>query len=229
VRVLRYRAASVPATLAERMSPVLGGRSLALRTAREAAAASLELADVTEASRQLDARAVRALLLARRQDFHVNAKQLEELADAKVPAEVIDAMVALSYPEKFAIAPSSDVVLRPDSGQSALLDSYAYPSYGWGYDPYLGYLPYGYWPYGYGYGSGWYPGDGPIIITNPSGPRAPHGKVVNGRGYSRGDDDSADADRRGGADRGSGSTRTSSGTSAGRSGESTGRTAKPRP
>lgn len=245
VRVARYRQTDVPAEMAGQLSPVLGERSLAVTTAREAAAAPVTTADVIEASRELDAAAVEAWLVALHQDFEVDAKQLVRLADAGVPDRVIDVMVALSYPKVFAIAPSRDVALRPSElpqgytgvgeggTQSIVLEPYGYSPYDLGYYPWLGYgaygLGYGYGGYGFGYG--WYPGGGPVvIIQNPgSTTPAPHGRVVNGRGYSRGGSDQP-------AGAGSSTRRTSgagaggqSGGRSGTTGTSTGRTAKPRP
>lgn len=244
VSVLRFREAPVPPELAGQVS----APSLAARTARASASAPPTTAEVAEASKALDARTVEAWLIARGDRFHVDAHQLEQLADAGVPGSVTDVMVALSYPDKFAIAPSRDVALRAEGGaasayegtggatQSVLLDPYGYGYYS-PYDlttyPWLGYSPYGY-GYGYGgFGYGWFPGSGPVVIIREPGSATPveHGRVVNGRGYSRGTQ-SGSGDRRGASDPGgrtSGSSArgASSGASSGRT--STGRTAKPRP
>ena len=62
---------------------------------------------------------------------------------------------------------------------------------GYGYNPY-GYSPYGYNPYGYnpyGYNSGyngWMYGGGVIVIQGSSAASQPHGRLVNGRGYTQG-------------------------------------------
>ncbi|HEX6536158.1 MAG TPA: hypothetical protein VF041_16300 [Gemmatimonadaceae bacterium] len=244
VSVLRYREAPIPAELADRVAEP----SLAARTARTSASAPPTTADVVDASKALDARTVEAWLVARGDRFHVDARQLEQLADAGVPGSVTDVMVALSYPQKFAIAPSRDVALRAEGGaasayegtggatQSVVLDPYGYGYYS-PYDlmmyPWLGYSPYGY-GYGYGgFGYGWFPGGGPVVIIREPGNATPveHGRVVNGRGYSRGTQ--AEGDERRGASEsprrtsGSSAHGASSGASSGRT--STGRTAKPRP
>ena len=247
VRVVRYRTASAPDELRDALARVTAERELALSTARTAAAGSVSSAEVVDASRAVDPAVVEAWLIERRQKFAVDADQLVELADAGVPARVIDAMVALSYPKVFAIAGSSDIdmaasgaELRPDEERGRTTHSlvmYPYPfSYGFGYG--FGYSPFDYYysPYGFGYGYGWYPGGGPVVIIRNPGPVATpeHGKVVNGRGYVRG---RRSSDNGSSSDRGSLQPRTrsssaSSGSSVspsqGSRGESTGRTAKPR-
>jgi len=124
-------------------------------------------------------------------------------------------------------------------------------AYGWnGYSPY-GYGAYGYGPYGYsGYGGfgGYYGGGGVIITVNGggTGQATPHGRVVNGRGYSQGSGTGTDArprerqegstsgsgaapaSRGGGTPSSGGSATPSSGGSSGQ-GSSGGRTAHPRP
>ncbi len=226
VRVVRYRSAPVPAAVASELA-VVKSDSLALSTARLAAEAATSTEDVIEASHQVDAPVVEAWLLERNPDLQVDAKELERLADAGVPARVIDAMVALSYPSKFAIGPTREIALRsavnPATGyssgvvtQAIVLDPYGYGPYGLGY-----YSPFGYGYDPYGYGGGWYPWSGPVIIVR--GPSAEHGKLVKGRGYTRGDRGTGDQP---GAHAGT-SSRSSGGASSGRT--STGRTAKPRP
>ena len=254
VRVIRYRAASAPDELRDELARVTAERELALSTARTAAAGDVSTADVVSASHAVDAAVVEAWLIERHQKFAVDSKQLVELADAGVPARVIDAMVALSYPKTFAIAGSSDIGMRSgevalqgdeQSGRTIPLTMYPYPygssfGYGFGYSPfdYL-YSPYGYSPYGYGYGFGygWYPGGGPVVIIRNPGGVAPaeHGKVVNGRGYVRGrqsGESSTSSDRSGTPRRtrsDSPSSNTGSSIAPASSGsQSTGRTAKPR-
>jgi hypothetical protein len=254
VRVIRYRSASAPDVLRDELARVTAERELALSTARAAAAGSVSLDDVINASRAVDPGVVEAWLIERRQNFSVDSKQLVQLADAGVPSRVIDAMVALSYPKVFAIAGSSDidmrsaeVALEPEesSGRtiySTMMYPYGYGYYGFGLSPfdYL-YSPFGYSPYGFGYGYGWYPGAGPVvIIRNPDVNAPEHGRVVNGRGYVRGGKSGSDGNARGSIPRRSRNDWPSTGGSSSRggssvssspsssSGQSTGRTAKPR-
>jgi hypothetical protein len=252
VRVIHYRSASAPDVLRDELARVTAERELALSTARTAAAGSVSVEDVVNASRAVDPGVVEAWLIERRQNFSVDSKQLVQLADAGVPARVIDAMVALSYPKVFAIAGSSDIGMRSgevvleseeSSGRtiySTMMYPYGYGFYGFGFSPFdYYYSPFGYSPYGFGYG--WYPGAGPVVIIRNPNVNAPgHGRVVNGRGYVRGGQSGSDGSARGSVPRRSrndwpstsgsssrgGSTATSSPSSGG--GQSTGRTAKPR-
>lgn len=258
VRVIRYRSAPAPDVLRDELARVTAERELALSTARTAAAGSVSLEDVVNASRAVDPGVVEAWLIERRQKFAVDSKQLVQLADARVPSRVIDAMVALSYPKVFAVAGSSDIGMRPDqlalesqepSGRtiySTMMYPYGSGYYGYGLSPfdYL-YSPYGYSPYGFGfgYGYGWYPGNGPVvIIRNPDVNTRQHGRVVNGRGYVRGGQSGSDGNSRGSTPRRSrgdwpstngtssqgGSSVSSPSSGSTSSGQSTGRTAKPR-
>ena len=152
-----------------------------LREARAAAVAPLALADIVEASRQLHSGVVSAWLNDLRQPIAVDAKRLVELADAGVPAPVIDMMVALAYPDAFAVPPSPTTVgalveneARGGGGAGGFgnfgsIDSFncglEFSLYGFGacspfgysafgFSPF-GYMPYGYLPYAYsrfGYG-----------------------------------------------------------------------------
>lgn len=255
VRVIRYRSAEAPDVLRDELARVTADRELALSTARTAATGSVSLQDVIDASHAVDPAVVQAWLIERRQNFAVDAEQLEQLADAGVPGKVIDAMVALSYPKVFAIAGSEDIGMRADevamqdeerTGGRTIISTMMYP-YGYGYYGYSPfdyfYSPFAYSPYGYGFGFGWYPSGAPVvIIRNPDnvGARS-HGRMVKGRGYVRdGAGDSGGSTRRSVPRRSRGdSPSTSSGSSsrgtssaspsAGSSGrQSTGRTAKPR-
>lgn len=197
VRAARYREVTDPDALPAEVRAARQGRALSTETARMAAAAPLTTADVVEASRRLDPEVVEAWLVEREEGFAIDADRLVELADAGVPERVIDLMVALSYPEVFAIDRSlregefrpGEETFRP--GQShprpvAVWDPWGFPGYyGPGYG-YSGLRRYGYGGYyGYGYG-GYYP-----VVIVPRGsvdgesPR-PRARAVNGRGYTRG-------------------------------------------
>lgn len=255
VRVIRYRAANAPDVLRDELARVTAERELALSTARAAAAGSVSLEDVVNASRAVEPGVVEAWLIERGQKFAVDSKQLVQLADAGVPSRVIDAMVALSYPKVFAIAGSNDigmrsgeVALQPEesSGRtiySTMMYPYGFGYYGFGLSPFdYFYTPYGYTPYGYGfgYGYGWYPSGGPVvIIRNPNVNAPAHGRVVNGRGYVRGRQSGNDGNARGSVPRRSRDDSPSATGSSSRGGssvapapssggQSTGRTAKPR-
>jgi len=146
-----------------------GDLSLAARTARTAAASRLEIDDVIEAVRAVDAAAVEALLLESEASFAIDAGVLIALADAKVPGEVIDLMLALSFPDYFVVNEDPVAQLGPVA--------YGYP---------VGF--YGYWspafaPFGWSYYYPWYPvGRPPVGYPRV---RRYGGRVVQGRGYAR--------------------------------------------
>jgi len=242
VRVARYREASPATTLPREIAAALEGRALAVNTARTAAMAPLTADDVVEASRHVAPAVVEAWLIERNQGFGLDAKRLVSLADAGVPERVIDLMVALSYPEVFAVNPTSrEGDFRPNAdprrtpgalgnvatGPFVMLDPYGFSRFG--YSPFgLNYYsPFGSSLYGFGPGFGWYPGGGPVVIVrNPTNAEvARRGRVVNGRGYTQSGGESAGRpDRSMSPDRGG-----RSGGTAGTAGSSSGRTAKPRP
>jgi hypothetical protein len=150
---------------------------LAARSARTAAAALVDTDDVIEAAAVVDAAAVEALLLETNAAFAMDVHALIALADADVPDEVIDLMVALSFPDYF--------LVNEDPSASDQRGGFAYPvryygywtpafaPFGWGYSYYPYYSTYP------GYGGG-----GPGVIYPPGYGRY-GGKVVSGRGYAR--------------------------------------------
>jgi hypothetical protein len=249
VRTLRYRAADPSAPLPREIATALEGVDAEAGPARVAAAAALTTADVVEVSGQVDAQVVWAWLAERGEGFTVNARSLSQMADAGVPADVLDVVVALSYPRVFEVNPATrqGEVRSGKAEGGAAASTYGYDPSVWrdrfspyGWDPYWGYstghyspFGYGYYnPYGgYGYGAYGYPygyGNygGGVIITVVGGGQvqsASHGRVVNGRGYTQ---SSGGAGREATAhpqpERTTGST-TSSGASQG-----SGRTASPR-
>lgn len=211
-------------------------RALLMRTARQSASAPLDVEDVIEAAALVDAAAVEAMLLESGDEFAVDADLLLQLARAEVPENVIDLMVALSYPDYFAVheGDSEETWDRHRYRRSRWGWGPAFYGYGYGYyDPYFA-------PFGYRYYYG-RPGGGTVIVR---GPRF-GGKVVAGKGYTRistrqdlggaggglarifggGSDRGRSAVGRGSGDRTGGSTVTPGGSSSGSSGT---RTAKPR-
>jgi uncharacterized membrane protein YgcG len=242
VRVQRYRAASRPAALEAEMAAAVAGRGFALEAARTSATARLTVADVTEATRHLDAAVLEGWLIEQGQGFALDARRLLALADAGVPERVIDVMVALSYPRHFAVdRDAREAELRAAEGAGryddrrragpvVMMDPW-YPGYGWGYD-----RRYGYGGYGYdGFGYRWYSGRPAVIVVRPpETEERPRARAVNGRGYTRGDDagrssGGASTSRDSGGS-GSSSAGSSGGSSSGSDGSrsGTGRTAKPR-
>ncbi len=112
VHAVRYRETADPGPLPEEITRTLSGRSLTKSAAMLAATTPLSLADVEEASRELDASVVSTWLIEAdklniERPARLNAKDLAQLADRGVPASVIDVMLGLSYPEVLAVNPAS--------------------------------------------------------------------------------------------------------------------------
>lgn len=206
-RVMRYRPA------ADSLWPSgfeLSARQAdAVADARVAASGRLALADVREAASSVDQEALAAFVLGWDRPFDLDAAKLASLADAGVPSDVIDAVVAVSYPTRFAVDRGAVAMVPTPEREPRYAGRDVYPDpYGWGWwgmdqcfggwgywSPYCGsslywasgfgfggYLPYWYNPYGYGYGYGYQP-----IIVVPNGSGQPvHGTMVRGRGVTRG-------------------------------------------
>jgi hypothetical protein len=180
VSVVRYRPAAF--TL-KRVASEVGGVAqpftlvnevgVASRYARLAAGERVDADAVLEVTKHVDSPVAEAWLNELQQGFDLDAKELVRIADAGMPANVIDLMVALSNPQAFAVARSG----APGEGVNAVRrGTFGGGSAGYGgsrrygsvYDCGFGYLPTtygyygdpcypGYFGYGaYGYGSGYY-------------------------------------------------------------------------
>jgi len=166
---------------------------------------------VIDASRNVKSEAVEGWLVETGQEFaDLDAEDLIRLDDAGVSDAVIDVVVAVSFPEHFAVDSDED---RRDRHYGYWGSPFYYGSYygGWGYGRY------GY--YG-GYGGYYTPVVGTVDRTRGPG----GGRMVAGKGY-RGPRDSGSS--RGGSTVQGGSKK-SGNSSAGSSRRSTGRKAKPR-
>jgi hypothetical protein len=210
---------------------------LVLRGSEFFAAARVTIDDVIDASRNVDAKAVAGWLAQVRQEFDdLGAEELVRLDDAGVPAEVIDVVVAVSFPRHFALGDGralADEYGSDRRGRRVFMTplGYYYPPsvLGYGYGSrygYPGYYGYGYGSYGYGWG-GYYT---PVAVdVNRAPSRSSGGRVVAGRGY-RGPRSVSTGGYYGGRSGGisSGSGRSGSVGSASSGSGSSGRTAKRR-
>ena len=254
VIAIRYRPTANPAGLPADLAAAIPGSTPATFDARAFAAAALGAPEIVEASKQLDPAVLATLLVERGHGFDVSGKMLAKLADAGVSSRVIDAMVALSYPKLFAINRSGAMPDRrvTTRGEETVASGRTIPVYmdPFGWSPYGGYYGYGYGspyalgygrysPYGGGYwgpwGGGFYGNAGPIIVVRPQEPsNNSHGRVVNGRGYTRsggGGDAGPRVSGDGGYSRGGssgGGASSGGGGGGGGGGDAGGRTAKPR-
>ena len=165
--------------------------STAFGAPRYQAATYLSIDEIIELSHKVAPEVVETALVELHQPFKINSKTLTRLADARVPSQIVDLMVALSFPDKFTverhrIAP----VQQSDVGRSEAIVA---PSPVW--------LPFGYWsiygPYSdwywssslypfYGYwGTGWDIWPGGYDPGHNGGGRDSGGRLVNGRGYGK--------------------------------------------
>jgi hypothetical protein len=192
--VLRYRLARASKVQEAGMENVVASRASAVKAARIAASARLTEADILEAVGKVDGAALEALIVERGDPFKVNADMLVRLDDAGVPESVIDLVIAVSYPDRFAVKAGPMPVEEYDESAAygprrriymagGIYDPW-YGGFGYGYSPfYYGYSPFYYGGYGYGYGYG-YPRYrySPAVVTPR--PRS-GGQMIKGQGYTR--------------------------------------------
>jgi hypothetical protein len=214
-RVLRYRATGAADVPAELRAQLPAGRDLLSEAGRLHAAAELQLDDVVEAARVVAAPALQGFLAERGQPFAMNGNALLRLEQAGVAREIVEILVALSYPKYFAIerpsaAPAITAPLARGYEREVecwdpvfrmvrygaecdridpLLRRYSpYGYYPYGYSRYssrYGYSPWGYDPYGWHYNT-------PVVIVvrDDDRPGRVPGAFVKGAGYTRGSGDS---------------------------------------
>jgi hypothetical protein len=170
-----------------------------VRSAAAYANTVISIDDVIDASANVDPRAVEGWIAAVRQEFiNLDADDLIRLEEAGVSAKVIDVVVAVSFPERFAFGQQgapADGAEDPRVARTIYADrcSYYNDPFRYGYGSrygYRGYSPgcgYGYNRYGYGYGGygygGWGGGYVPVVVNVNRTPRSSGGRVVAGRGY----------------------------------------------
>ena len=184
--VRRYRRASDQMT-AEAGVPLLRpDEALGASTARLAIAVPLTLSDVIEASGKIEPEAVEAVLVETEATFDLDSKTLITLDEAAVPESVIDLMVALSFPDHFAVDRPAAGGEWPGARAAGYFGSY-------GYLPYNDWYPYYVTPFGYSYWWAPYdpfyvvwPGDSYLVRPNDNDRLdQPTGRAVSGRGYTR--------------------------------------------
>ncbi len=148
---------------------------------------AITVADVIDASDHVDAEVVEGWIAATGQPFRsLDADDLVRLDDAGVAPSVIDVVVAVSFPERFALGGERTAAPVDDrSMRRAPRTIWAMP-----YDPFYGsyYGGYGYgglyrYGYGYGYGSPWGVRYRPVVVEVDRTPRSSGGRVVAGQGY----------------------------------------------
>lgn len=206
VRVRRYRQAPNP-----ELAPPSSARELALVPLGK----KLTLDEITEASKKVPAEVVQAAVIELGTGgYDLKSKELRDLSSAGVPANVIDLMVAMSFPQKFVVERASSgggggggwfgnefdtwssLAMWPYAGMWGYYDDPFYSSmYTRMYSPFYSayYSPFGYRYWGYIDPRYRYYSDlgGLVAIESPptgSGSIAipsSEGRVIDGRGYTR--------------------------------------------
>ena len=191
VRVLVYREAHNPGPLPPEAANAIGDRVMAVEAGRVAASAPVDASAIAEASKRLDAPVVEAWLVNRGGEVTVSARELEQLANAGVPGSVTDVLVALAYPNKFALRPGGTAQGQYADAPSptalaGTVDTTSqrpcpYSAYAWDYYGRCAYSPYAVAPWGYGYYS-------PYGFNSPYSYYSPYGYYGgwNGFGYGYG-------------------------------------------
>ena len=181
-----------------------GARPFAGGGATARATAPVGVDDVIDAVLNVDAKAVEAWVAELGQEFQgLSADDLIRMADAGVPEEVVDVVVAVSFPERFALNGGRAAGREEAEGEGARragrpiwLAPMGY------YDPYYGgyYSRYGGYGYGYGRYGGWPTWGGgygyrPVVVQVNRRVPDSGGRVVAGKGYRRGGSDAITSSR----------------------------------
>jgi hypothetical protein len=248
VTLRRYRRAG-ETTTADAGAPRLPAalRAQARDAAHLVSTTELSIADIVEAHEMTEPPVVEALMVETDATFDLDGRALLDLDDAGVPSDVIDLMVALSFPDWFNVDRSASQGGSAGGGGGF---AYADPWGPYGRAGFNDWYPFYASPFGYYYGWSAY---GSLYYHSPYGSAVAlsnegnGGRAYGGRGYSsigarepsqvserrarRRGSDSGAASVQSASGRGSGSRSTGGGraTSGGYSrGGSTGRTASPR-
>ncbi len=171
LHTVRYVEADIT-SLPDDISRSFRDNRLARETMRLSASSNLDLNDVKEAVSNLNVTVVEGWLTTVGQEFELDAKALVELADAGVPGSVIDVLVAISNPGRFAVREerANDRDRRAGRRPGSCYDSY------WSdpYDPffyrgdYYGHCRGGGWGWGGYYPGSYWGGGSVIVIDRPS-------------------------------------------------------------
>ena len=136
------------------------------RRARSAAAATVDVDDVIEAIRVVDAEAVRSWIAELNDPFQLDGRHLTRLADSGVPPSVIDVMVAVSYPDRFVVRRDGGVDRSSDIGYGTRRVCDTLETIGsFGHRGYYG---------------------GGVVVVAPRSDSSPDARMVKDKGYTRG-------------------------------------------
>jgi hypothetical protein len=166
---------------------------------RARAAQPIGAAEVDEAASRVEVGAVEMWVAVQPSGFDLDGNEILRLADSGIPASVIDVMVAVTYPDRFALSLDGTAATVAEAEPNPGRVQYSVPYRGgfrsYFFDPYFipgryRYNSFGYPVYGsyYTYGPTGFPiysGYVPTTITVAPRPPSSQGRMVNGQGYSR--------------------------------------------
>jgi len=160
---------------------------------RISAGTGFSINEIIELSSKVEPEVLEAALVELHKSFPINSKQLARLADSEVPSQIVDLMVALSFPERFTVEKTTVSMAQKTAAQESYpvfrppyrYWPYEHPFYySWYWDSHF-YSPYDYWHLGWNTWPSWYY---PYRIY-------PHywggtyerdtGRLVEGSGYTR--------------------------------------------
>jgi hypothetical protein len=158
--------------------------------ARISVGSNFSISEIIELSAKVEPEVLEAALLELHKPFPINSKQLERLADSKVPSEIVDIMVALSFPDKFTVERSNIAPIQSpmaQMGYPVVTDECwdeDYPFFPWYWGSSI-YEPCDYWEMGWEARPGWYNYYWGRPNFGGGGHGIDGGKLVDGHGYAR--------------------------------------------
>lgn len=157
---------------------------------RVSAGANFSISEIIELSSKVEPEVLEAALLELHKPFPIDSQQIVRLADSKVPSQIVDLMVALSFPDKFKIERATiSPVQKPmaEMGYPVVVDDcwdYGYPLFPW-YWGSSSYSPCDYWDLGWNEWPGWYYGYWGRPNYGGGDYGIDTGRLVEGHGYTR--------------------------------------------
>jgi hypothetical protein len=158
--------------------------------ARISAGSNLSINEIIELSSKVEPEVLEAALMELRKPFPINSKQLEHLADSKVTPEIVDIMVALSFPNEFTVERTTIAPAQRSTAQvGSLLDidecwDDEYPFFPWYWRSTI-YGSCNYWDIGRNVWPGWYYYYWWYPTFGGGGHGIDVGRLIEGRGYAR--------------------------------------------
>jgi hypothetical protein len=147
VHAVRYREAAGESDLPAAITSKLSERTFSRMTAMLAATETPTIADVEEASREVDPNVVSTWLIetdkaSTTEPVPLSGKELVQLSDHGVPGSVIDVMVGLSYPNVLIVNPDNGGVARQN--RDSAYSQYGYMNSLAAADPIIGFDRFGF-------------------------------------------------------------------------------------